>query len=295
MLIHLYFSFLLRLLTFMHLTSLIYLDPSLDEAAREWAQRLSLRCIDGCSISPGAKARQAFIYEQCKRNGDSFALVLDKDGLALHALDLQGNTVSICPDFHGARATYRRMQGGGKRQMIARAVGMKGGACQWVLDATAGLGRDAFVLASLGCRVTLLEREPVICALLEDAIVRAKQFADKGDPVLREILERMSLVQADARDYMGGLQAEERPDVVYLDPMFPLRTKSARVKKEMQVLHQLLGADDTADATLLEGALRFARQRVVVKRPRLAPELSEVKPSHTLEGTRNRYDVYRVI
>ena len=275
----------------MSLKLLIYLDSSLEVCARKLADRLLLSCVDGSSVSAKAKAQQTFIREQCLRQRDDFALVLDRDGLALHAIDSQGNNLSIRADFHGATTTYRRKQGGGKSQMIAKAVGVKSGVYPNVLDATAGLGRDAFVLASLGCRVTLLERVSFIHALLEDALVQAQRFAVNEDPDLLKILDRMHLVQADARDYMSSYPEVEHPDVVYLDPMFPQRAKSALVKKEMQVLHQLLGTDDNADA-LLEASLKIARSRVVVKRPRIASALSGPKSSYQLEGKRNRYDVY---
>ena len=276
----------------MHLNLLIYLDSSLKESAQNLAGRLALNSVDGSSVSPDAKAQQTFVCEQCASQGDAFALVLSKgDGLALHAINLQGNNLNIRADFHGATTTYRRKQGGGKSQMIARAVGIKNGVSLNILDATAGLGKDAFVLASLGCQVTLLEREPVIHALLEDAMKRAAQFAAREDTTLRDVLDRMNLINADAVDYMREHLARERPDVVYLDPMFPPRTKSAQVKMEMQVFHRLLGTDDTAGA-LLESALQFARYRVVVKRPRLAQALPGPEPNHTLEGKRNRYDVY---
>ena len=275
----------------MKLYSIIYSDASLKESAQRWAGRLSLNCIDGSSASVSPKAQQAFIREQCLGEGAAFALVLGTERLALYAIDPSGDGVAIYADFHGASATYRRKKGGGRRQMIAKAVGVKGGMCPTVLDATAGLGKDAFVLASLGCRVTLLERSPVVYALLEDAIERARQFGAAEDLELLKILERMNSMNADALDYMNAESAEERPDVVYLDPMFPQRTKSAQVKKEMQVFHLLIGADEDS-GHLLEAALKFARKRVVVKRPRIAPVLSDSKPSYQLEGKRNRFDVY---
>ena len=154
----------------MPLKSLIYLDLSLKESARVMAERLALNCVDGSSALAGPKVQQTFIRELCMSEEDTFVLVLGEDGLALHAINLQGNNLSIRADFYGATTTYRRKQGGGKSQMIARAVGIKNGVSLNVLDATAGLGKDAFVLASLGCHVTLLEREPIIHVLLEDAI-----------------------------------------------------------------------------------------------------------------------------
>ncbi len=277
---------------YMKPSTLIYTDPSLKDSALKWANRLSLSCVDGSSASISPKAQQAFIRERCLGEGAAFALVLGTGRLALHAIDPAGGSVDIYADFHGSSTTYRRKKGGGKGQMIAKAVGVKSGPYPSVLDATSGLGKDAFVLASLGCRVTLLERVSVVHALLEDAMERARQFSAAEDLELLEILERMHPVNADALDYMNAESVEERPDVIYLDPMFPQRTKTAQVKKEMQVFQRLLSADASGADALLESALTFARSRIVVKRPRIAPALRGPVPSHKIEGKRNRYDVY---
>ena len=177
-------------------------------------------------------------------------------------------------DFDSVDAERRRAAG---RQLpLARAVGVKGDARPSVLDATAGLGRDAYTLAALGCEVTAVERSPLIAALLRDGLKRAAC--------------ELRLVVGDACDYMSGLDESERPDVVYLDPMFPERRKSAAVKKEMQYMQELLGPDDVQ--ALFAAAMKCARQRVVVKRPVHAPELA--KPNHTLAGKTVRFDVYVV-
>ncbi|MCZ7606361.1 MAG: class I SAM-dependent methyltransferase [Planctomycetota bacterium] len=177
-------------------------------------------------------------------------------------------------DFASADAERRR--DAGRQLALARAVGVKGDARPSVLDATAGLGRDAFTLAALGCDVTAVERSPIIAALLRDGLERAAC--------------RLRLVVGDAREFMAGLAEDARPDVVYLDPMFPERRKSAAVKKELQYLQELLGPDDAQ--ALFAAALKCARQRVVVKRPVHAPELA--RPNHTLEGKTVRFDVYLV-
>lgn len=238
-----------------------------------------------------SKALQEFIRKQCLIEENGFVLVLNNDGLALHTINLTGKGISIRANFHDASTIYRRKKGGGKGQMIAKAVGLKSRVYPNVLDATAGLGKDAFVLASLGCQVALLERSPIVHALLEDGLKQARKFGLAEDSELLRILDRMKLIGGDAMDYMDAMLPAERPDVVYLDPMFPPRTKSAQVKKEMQVLHQLLDVDDGGNA-LLESAIKIARSRVVVKRPRVAPTLSGFEPSYTLEGKRNRFDVY---
>jgi 16S rRNA (guanine1516-N2)-methyltransferase len=274
----------------MELTSLVYLEPELQEAAQHLADSFALPCVDGCAIaSAKPKFFQRFLKQRCPASVGGFVFVLGASGLALNAV---GDDCSIRADFHGPTVTYRRKQGGGKGQMIAKAVGLRSGVSPRVLDATAGLGGDAFVLASLGCSMTMLERVPAVRALLQDGLVQARRFVDVSkDRALAEVLDRMSLVETDALDYMQQISADGRPDVVYLDPMFPVRTKSALVKKEMRLFHHLVGADPDADG-LLDAALSCARYRVVVKRPRIAPPLSGRPPSHVLEGKSNRYDVY---
>ena len=190
-------------------------------------------------------------------------------------------------DFNNGLLAYRRRHGGGRRQPLAKAVGLKGGANPTVLDATAGLGRDAFVLACLGCKVRLVERSPVIAALVRDGLERAAQ-----DPEIGIIVqERLYLMVADSRLLLAGLSEGERPEVVYLDPMYPHRGKAALVRKEMCLLRELVG-DDSDAAALLAAALRCARRRVVVKRPRLAPALEGPRPTMSITTENTRFDVY---
>lgn len=191
---------------------------------------------------------------------------------------------AIWVDFVSGALAHRRKYGGGRGQAIAKAIGLKPGITPNVLDATAGLGRDAFVLATLGCEVTLLERSPVLAAMLSDGLARATQ-----DNEVSDIIARMSLIHSGAHDYLRKLSTPI--DVIYLDPMFPHRDKSAKVKKEMSLLQQLLGQDEDADA-LLPLALEKAAFRVVVKRPARAPFLNQQKPTLSLKGKANRFDIY---
>jgi len=170
---------------------------------------------------------------------------------------------------------------GGRRQLLARAVGLHRERALHILDATAGLGRDGFTLAALGARVTLVERHPTVARLLADARQRAL-----GDAATAQAAARTEIVCADARKLIGP---PARFDVVYLDPMYPERGKAALAKKELQLLRELTGGDADADA-LLESA--HARRRVVVKRPRGAPPLAGRPPSLALSGTQARFDVY---
>ncbi|MEW5757450.1 MAG: class I SAM-dependent methyltransferase [Pseudomonadota bacterium] len=193
----------------------------------------------------------------------------------------------IYVDFLGGAVGHRRRFGGGKHQPIARAVGLGKGPAPSVVDATAGLGRDAFVLACLGCKVTLVERSAVIAALVEDGLQRAARDAEIGALVT----ERMQLVQADSIDYLRALAPAQRPEVVYLDPMYPHRKKSALVKKEMRIFRALVG-DDPDHPQLLAAALACAGKRVVVKRPKGAPEIEGPKPTMAIVSEHTRFDVY---
>ncbi len=192
----------------------------------------------------------------------------------------------VYADFVAGRSGHRRRFGGGRGQPLARAVGLKEGRRPLVLDATGGLGRDAFVLASLGCTVHLLERSPVVAALLRDAMHRARQQSE-----VAPILQRMRLHCVDAIGYLNELETALLPDVVYLDPMYPKRGKKALVKKEMRLLQRVVGADHDGSA-LLEAARRCARFRVVVKRPAGASCLGESTPSMSVSSPNTRYDVY---
>ena len=217
-----------------------------------------------------------------------FVLVFAADGVSLQQTGRKApGPVKV--DFLSGAVNHRRLFGGGKGQMIAKAVGVKARVKPRVLDATAGLGRDAFVLATLGCQVAMLERSPLVWALLNDGLQRAQLDADAE---LAEIVARLSLSSMDARDYLQAPPADVAPpDVIYLDPMFPSRGKSADVKKEMQAFHQVVGADTDA-ADLLASAQALATYRVVVKRPRKAPDLADVEPNYRLEGKSSRFDVY---
>jgi len=213
------------------------------------------------------------------------ALKLSTQGLSL-ALTGPEAPGPIRVDFVTGRLGYRQARISLRNEPLARAVGIKGEARPYVVDATAGLGRDGFVLASLGCQVTLLERQPVIAALLTDGLERA---AREGD--LAETIARMHLAPGNARDWLASLDEASQPEVVYLDPMYPHRDKSALVKKEMRVFRALVGDDTDADA-LLEVALKAAKRRVVVKRPARAEPLAGHKPSHHIPGKTTRFDVY---
>ena len=217
-----------------------------------------------------------------------FLLALEPTHLALYQKD-DPKCGGVFVDWGAGACDHRRKFGGGRGQAIAKAVGLNKGATPRVLDATAGLGRDAFVLASLGCEVMMIERNPVVAALLEDGFQRACEDEAIGDMVRH----RMHFCAAQSQLALSQLPEIKvfAPEVVYLDPMFPHKKKSALVKKEMRLFQSLVGADLDADL-LFEPALTLAEKRVVVKRPDHAGFLAEKTPSMQIETKKNRFDVY---
>lgn len=216
-------------------------------------------------------------------NKAQIQVVLTQQHIEIRAPEL-GNPILI--DFEEGKNAHRRQFGGGRGQPLAKAIGLKKGANPTVIDATAGFGRDAFVLANLGCKITLIERNPLIATLLDNALHRASNNVDTA-----EVMTRMTLINEDATAYLNTLQHAQCPDVIYMDPMYPSREKSALVKKDMRLLHQLAGPD-TDSEQLLTTARKMALKRVVVKRPKSAPFVGNQKPTTSIESKNTRYDVY---
>ena len=223
------------------------------------------------------------------QNDPAYVLLVGEDGLSLFPSNrrLHG---PIRVDFMFGSNNHRRRFGGGNGQAIAKAVGVSGRFLPRVLDLTAGLGGDGFVLASLGCRVSLVERHPLICSLLRDGINRAREEGE-SDPSIRDLMNRLDLIECDSLEILSDITIDQRPDVIYLDPMFPHRKKSAKVKKEMQAFQHIVGSDIDSDG-LLERALEIARYRVVIKRPSVAKFLGDKKPTYSLEGKSTRFDIF---
>lgn len=178
----------------------------------------------------------------------------------------------------------RRKNQLGLNQEIAKAVGIKKDYKPRILDTTAGLGRDAFLLASLKCQVVMLERNPIIFALLKNAIEIAKL-----NPEISEIINRMTLINENSIDYLK--KDIINFDVIYIDPMFPKSKKSRLVKKDMQIFREVVG-NDVDSNKLLELALKQKVKRVVVKRMINSEYLNEMKPNFEIKGKTTRFDVY---
>ena len=228
------------------------------------AAELGVPCVDAADAAPLA---------------DELVLWWDDAGLALRRSELM-----LRADFSDLTKRIKPANLG--RELIVRAAKLKDaahlGRAPVVADATAGLGTDSFLLAAAGWEVHLFESDPVIAALLIDACERARQ-----DPHLADIAARMHPVSGDSIAALPALRGTV--DVVYLDPMFPERTKSAAVKKKFQLLH-LLERPCANQEELLSAALAAEPRKVVVKRPIKGPHLAGVTPSHTLKGKAVRFD-----
>ncbi len=193
--------------------------------------------------------------------------------------------ILIFVDFIKGKNGYRHSKNLTIHQPLAKAIGIRSGMRPTVLDATAGLGGDSFVLACLGCEVSMCERSPILHALLQDGLLRAANEEKTKDIVT----QKMKLTFQDTKWF--ALHQPDRYDTIYLDPMYPHRKKQALNKEEMRVIRELVG-DDTDSDELLDFSLRSAKKRVVVKRPKGAPLISSLQPNHEILMKNSRFDIY---
>lgn len=202
-------------------------------------------------------------------------LLLTQHGLALKKTG--DKTKPIFVNFLAKDIQYRAKKVSFKNEALVRALGVKKGDMPIIVDGTGGLGIDSFILTRLGFHIIVLERSPIIYTLLKDGIMRA------------QLENHIQLHYADANHW---LKTNKSPDLIYLDPMFPLKNKTALSKREMQIFHDIIDENNDTE-TLLETALACATRRVVVKRPRLAPAIAlAIQPSFNLIGSSCRFDVY---
>ncbi len=215
-------------------------------------------------------------------NEAEFCLHFTGAGLSLSILeDKAPGPFTI--DFNSPKL-LRRSGDALQKQLLGKALGLNRHQGQSVLDATAGTGSDAFLMAMAGCSVTLLERSEIVAELLSDALQRAAQ---SPAPVSTAV----SRMQLYCEDFLSFNQETGQYDVVYLDPMFPEDSRSARSQKAMYVLQRLLGKADDDEQLLLRG-LTLAKRRVVVKRNRRSPLMPGPEPDIQFKGSSSRYDVY---
>lgn len=274
--------------------SAVFLQEQVQDHAQRFAERLAVPLLDASTCAKDLEPGHAVIQFKGK----------------VPAIQLTGRDVpgAVTVDFADKSMANRRRSG--HNELLGKAVGWKQAHAPSVLDATGGFGRDAFLLADLGCRVDVCERNSAMALLFEDALARA---AASEDSWLTSVVARMNLHHQDAQTL--NFSVLEAVEVIYLDPMFPLDRRAAPAK-EMQVLHQLLAtqtpeplppggekrgvgengglAREAYDSALLAWARAQEVRRVVVKRPRRAPEIGGPSPGHSLSGKSVRFDVYPV-
>jgi len=238
-------------------------------------------------------------YEQAKQFADTndiplfdeansdYELQLCFDKQRIRLFDTALDT-DIHVDFVEGALAHREKFGGGKNQPLARAIGLNRRQDLTVVDATTGLARDAYILATLGCRLTLIEQSPVLYILVQDAIERARQ--ENSPNATSNFIE---LINTDSLQFLDSIESNAKPDIIYIDPMYPERNKSALVKKDMQILHRLIGQRND-EASLLESAIHHAGYRVVVKRPSHAEPLAGIQPNTSISSKKTRYDIYSI-
>lgn len=194
------------------------------------------------------------------------------------------HTLSV--NFNEGKNSYRLAKNCTIKQPIAKAVGIKPGFRPDIIDVTAGLGQDGFVFASLGSSVTLIERSPLLHALLSDGLYRASKHRSTQNIVNSNI----KLLFGNSIDMLASERLSAH--TVYLDPMYPGNDKSALNKIEMRIIRDLVG-DDNDSSQLLNLACSKASNRVVVKRPKRAESIiGDVKPDFAVEMKNSRFDIY---
>lgn len=202
-------------------------------------------------------------------------------------LTLVGDNMELRCDFE--EMLPRIKPGRLQQELLVKAAKIKGEQSPTAIDCTAGLGQDSFLLAAAGFTVRMFERDETIAALLEDGLTRAG-----NNPMASDVVKRMSLERSDSLQYLESLaqSSEQAPDVIYLDPMFPARQKSAAVKKKFQLLHVLeKPCDEAEEDALIRAAFAAGSRKVVIKRPVKGGHLAGIKPSYSITGKAVRYDV----
>ena len=222
------------------------------------------------------------IIEKFNKENDKFSLFFDNGNLFLKS-KIHKDWLPFTIDFSSKEFLRRKDD---KNQEILKAIGIKKDSNLKILDTTAGLGRDSFILANFGCKITMLERNPIIFLLLQNAIENSKNNSE-----IAKTTQNMTLINQNSIEYLNNLK--ENFDVIYIDPMFPKTNKSRLVKKDMQIFREIVG-DDLDSGKLLELALQQNVKRVVVKRMKKAEYLANKKPNFEIVGNTTRFDVYTI-
>ncbi len=259
------------------------------------ALKLSMT-IDDCSetiVESSVENKATSLVENQSDTVIGFELYYEDDSLKLrqhesknHESRNQKSVGAVWVDFCSGKSMYRQKHQTKGKLPILKACGIKNNHRPMIIDATAGLGQDSYLLASSGCEVLCIEQHPVIAALLADGMARAL----KGQDWIKDNISRMTLKQQKAELALQQSSAE----VIYLDPMYPIEEnrKQAKVKKSMQLLRALDGTESD-ELALFESCFKAATERLVIKRPNWAAPMAGNEPSFKVPGKTHRYDIYK--
>ncbi len=226
-----------------------------------------------------ADERNSTLVKTRANEAEAPRLVRDEKGLTL-----VGDGMVLRGDFTSTKMLHRVTNNRWQHEMLVKAVKIKNlDHPLRVIDCTAGLGEDSILLVAAGFTVQMFEKDPVIAALCQDALDRARNV-----PELSEMIARMTLTEGDSIERLATLQ--EAPDVIYLDPMFPERKKSGQVGKKFQLLHGLEKPCEEEEE-MLQAAIDAHPRKVVIKRPLKGALLGGRKPDFSYKGKAIRYDV----
>jgi len=215
----------------------------------------------------------------------SMALMINSNSLELYNRE-NLNQASIKVDFVSKKNNYRCYHFKKKHEVLYKILGIKNSYFPFILDATAGLGNDSFIFSFLGCKVLMIERHPIAAALLKDGLQRG--YKDKK--IGSWLKERLHLVIQDSSKMLDMLIP--KPDIIYLDPMYPSRHKTSLPKKNMQIFRKLIGYNDDSEK-LLNISRKLAKNRIIVKRPFYAKPLSKDKANFVITTKSHRFDIYQ--
>jgi len=236
-------------------------------------------CIQGKKLDMDRARRladqfQVDLVKEPPQGKDAMYFLLDRSGLSL----VQGKKV-LKGDLTNMLS---RVTGGHLAHEILLKAAKPGEGRLRGVDATAGMGEDALILAAAGYEMELFEHNPITAALLQDSLWRARK-----QPDLKDIVARMKLTQGDSKDLLAALTYE--PDLIYLDPMFPEKKKGGETKKKLQMLHQI-EAPCADEEDLVQTAIQTGARKIVIKRPPEGPFLAGLTPSYQVTRKAVRFD-----
>lgn len=214
----------------------------------------------------------------------SFALIINNNILELYDRSKMCK-INIKVDFLSKQNNYRCVNFKKKNEALYKALGIKANYFPSVVDATAGFGKDAFLISFWGCYVMMIERHPVVAALLKDGLQRAYENKNIGC----WLKKRLHFIFYDSFKMLEIPIFQ--PDIVYLDPMYPINKKKLLPKKNMQFLRKII-KNNSNYKELLNISRKFARKRIIVKRPIYAKPLSNEKFEFSIKNKNHRFDIY---